>query len=79
MLHPPLVKTPLVGRATPLVASSEATRFLLVSFYATPPPTVLMAMALFIIAPDAFSLAAKLFFPRRTVEPLSALTLTPNW
>ena len=47
LAHPPFIKTPLVGRASALVARIKAPRFVLVHFYAT---AALIATTLFIIA-----------------------------
>lgn len=73
LAHPPLIKTPLVGRASPLIAS-EATRVVFVHFQAS---ALLIATTLFIIAPYALSLAAKRF-PQLAVEAIfSSRGLTP--
>lgn len=71
LTHPPLIKTPLVGRASARVAR-RATRFMFVHFYAT---AAIITTTFFIIAPHAFSLTAKRF-PQLTVEPVSSRGLT---
>lgn len=73
LAHTPLVKTPLVGRASALFAS-EATRFVFVHLHAI---TTINTTTLFIITPHAFSLAMKRF-PRLTVEAISSRGLTPQ-